>query len=82
MKVSVSKTVFEPVEITITLEDMTEVRSLRRLFGGLPHSDLRNAVNGSNIKGDSSDSDTAAAICTRLYEITRKIYDKPRKEGS
>ena len=76
MKVTSTKAAFVPVEIKIVLENVDELRALRRLFGGLPHADLSRAVKGSNVKGPDDDVNVVAALSTRLYDITRDLYKK------
>jgi len=76
MKVTASKTAFQPVEIKISLENFGELRALRRLYGGLPHSELRKAVLDSNVKGPVEDVDLASHLSTRLYEVTQDLYIK------
>jgi len=80
MKVEVAKVLFEPIEITIALESIEEVRALRRFTGGLPHSEISRAITGSNIPGPETDIDIVRRMSTQLYNITRNLHDNRKRE--
>jgi hypothetical protein len=83
MKVTVLKTPesFRPVDIVITLHSIDDLRALRRLTGSLPHSEIYKAIESSNVKGPTGDAEIIRNMSTRIYSITKDLYDKYRPKG-
>ncbi len=83
MKVSVSNKepeAFQSVQITIDLNNIDDLRALRRFSGGLPHNQINNAVSESYTHGPESDAELARGMFNQLYNITNELYAK-RKGG-